>query len=275
MMLALRRSVAAAARVRHASSYANIVSEARGSVGIITLNRPKQLNSLTPALVAEVAQCAAEFDADPAIGAIVLTGEGKAFAAGADIKTMQDKTYMEMYKTRLFGEFDDILAVRKPIIAAVNGFALGGGCELAMSCDFILAADSAVFGQPEIKLGTIPGLGGTQRFTRAIGKARAMELTLTGDMMSAEEACSRGLVARVLPAAELVEDAIKTASKIASYSQPVVAMAKQCVNVAFESSLTEGLKYERMAFYSTFALKDQKIGMKAFVEKAKPEFVHE
>ena len=165
--------------------------------------------------------------------------------------------------------------VKVPIIAAVSGFALGGGCELAMSCDMIIAGDNARFGQPEIKLGTIPGLGGTQRFTRAIGKSRSMELTLTGDMMGAEEACNRGLVSRVVPAAELLDDALKTAAKIASMSQPIVAIAKTCVNVAFESSLAEGLRYERSVFYSTFATEDQKIGMKAFVEKAKAEFKHE
>lgn len=180
------------------------------------------------------------------------------------------------FTATLFGkDFDRFTSVKKPIIAAVNGFCLGGGCELAMCCDFILAADSAKFGQPEIKLGTIPGLGGTQRFTRAIGKSRAMELVLTGDMMSAEEACSRGLVARVVPGEELLEDALKQAGKIASYSQPIVAMAKQCVNASFESSLAEGLRLERMLFYSSFSTKDQKIGMKAFMEKSKPEFVQE
>ena len=172
----------------------------------------------------------------------------------------------------MYKEFDQIATLRKPIIAAVNGFALGGGCELAMACDFILAADTARFGQPEIKLGTIPGLGGTQRFTRAVGKARAMEIILTGDMMTVEEAHSRGLVSRIVPAADLVDDAIKTAAKIASFSQPVVAIAKTCVNTAYESSLAEGIKFERAVFYSTFATEDQTIGMQAFIDKEKPEF---
>jgi enoyl-CoA hydratase/carnithine racemase len=178
------------------------------------------------------------------------------------------------YKTQLYKEFDQIAVLRKPIIAAVNGFALGGGCELAMACDFIIAADTARFGQPEIKLGTIPGLGGTQRFTRAIGKARAMEIVLTGDLITAEEAVARGLVSRAVPAANLVEEAVATATKIASYSQPVVAIAKECINAAFESSLTEGLKLERLAFYSTFATQDQTIGMKAFIDKTEPVFTH-
>ena len=206
-----------------------------------------------------------------------MTGAGeKAFAAGADIKVMSSKSYMDMYKARLYGaEFAKISNVRKPIIAAVNGFCLGGGCELAMSFDFILAADTAKFGQPEIKLGTIPGLGGTQRFTRALGKSRAMELVLTGDMMSADEACTRGLVSRVVPAASLLDDALATAAKIASMSQPIVGMAKDCVNASFESSLAEGLRLERSLFYSTFATKDQKIGMAAFVDKAKAEFKDE
>ena len=179
------------------------------------------------------------------------------------------------YQTRLFSELDQLSAVAKPVIAAVNGFALGGGCELAMACDFILASDKARFGQPEIKLGTIPGLGGTQRFTRALGKARAMELVLTGDMITADEACARGLVSRVVPAGELLEDALATAAKIAAMSEPIVAMAKTCVNVSFETSLAEGLRTERALFYSSFATKDQKIGMKAFVEKAPPAFEHE
>ena len=260
-----------------APSYQSILTETRGKVGLITLNRPKALNALSPDLVNELADAAIAYDADPSIGAIVVTGAGdKAFAAGADIKFMSDKSYMDMYKARVYGaEFDKLASVRKPIIAAVNGFALGGGCELAMSMDLILASDQAKFGQPEIKLGTIPGLGGTQRFTRAIGKSRAMELVLTGDMMSAEEACTCGLVARVVPHADLVDDAVKTASKIASQSQPIVAMAKDLVNASFESSLAEGLRLERALFYSTFATADQKIGMKAFMEKAKPDFKDE
>ncbi|EOD18936.1 enoyl-CoA hydratase [Emiliania huxleyi CCMP1516] len=253
-----------------------ILEERRGPVGLITLNRPKALNALSPTLVRELVQEVKRFDADPEIGAIVVTGSGdKAFAAGADIKAMQPLSYMDMHKARLFGELDELSSVRTPIIAAVNGFALGGGCELAMTCDFILAADTAKFGQPEIKLGTIPGLGGTQRFTRAVGKSRAMELVLTGDQMSAEEARERGLVARVVPAADLLDDALKTAGKIAAQSQPIVAMAKTCVNVAFETSLAEGLRFERAIFYSTFATHDQKAGMAAFAAKEKPNFKNE
>lgn len=259
------------------AAYKEILSERRpGGVGLITLNREKQLNALTPTLTKELVAAAKELDADPKIGAIVVTGSGsKAFAAGADIKTMASLSYMDMYKGQIFSELDDLSKVRKPVIAAVNGFALGGGCELAMACDFILASDTAKFGQPEIKLGTIPGLGGTQRFTRALGKARAMELCLTGGLMGAEEAVARGLASRVVPAAELLDDALATAATIGSMSQPIVAIAKTCVNAAFESSLAEGLRLERQLFYSTFATRDQKLGMKAFVEKAEPAFEHE
>jgi len=260
-----------------APAYTCILTEKKGSVGLITLNRPKALNALSPTLMQEVAAAAAAFDTDDAVGAIVLTGSGdKAFAAGADIKVMAELTYSEMKKGAIFSkEWAALEAVRKPMIAAVNGFALGGGCELAMTCDFILASDTAKFGQPEIKLGTIPGLGGTQRLTRAIGKSRSMELTLTADMMGAEEALSRGLVSRIVPSDQLLEDALATAAKIAGYSQPITAIAKQCVNAAFESSLTEGLKFERQLFYATFATKDRKIGMDAFVSKQPPVFVHE
>jgi len=264
----LRRSLSS-------SADAPVLREVRGAVGLLTLNRPKALNALSPALVASLVEEARALDADAAVGAIVLTGAGdKAFAAGADIKVMQSKSYAEMVETKLFGEMDDLKRLDKPVIAAVNGFALGGGCELAMACDFILAADSARFGQPEIKLGTIPGLGGTQRFARALGKARAMELVLTGDMMSAEEARERGLVARVVPAADLLADALATGEKIAAMSKPIVAMAKRCVNVAFETSLTEGLRFERTEFYASFATEDQKIGMKAFVAKEAPVWKH-
>lgn len=274
------RSTSAWSRMgrRFASTYTNILTEVKnGNVALITMNRPKALNALNPEIVSELAHACVGYDADPSIGAIVVTGAGdKSFVAGADIKVMAEKSYMDMYKPTFLGaEFDKIMGVKKPIIAAVNGFCLGGGCELAMLCDFILAADTAKFGQPEIKLGTIPGLGGTQRFTRAIGKSRAMEMTLTGDMMSAEEACMRGLVARVVPADQLLDDALKQAGKIASMSQPIVAMAKTCINASFESSLAEGLKLERAIFYATFATKDQKIGMKAFMAKEKPEFVNE
>jgi len=267
---------ALAQRGGRALSYSCILSEVKPQgVGLITLNRPKQLNALSPPLVQEVLHAAKAFDADPSVGAIVLTGSGsKAFAAGADIKVMADQSYMDMYKTQLFAELDELAKVKKPIIAAVNGFALGGGCELAMTCDIILAADSARFGQPEITLGTIPGLGGTQRFARAVGKSRAMEIVLTGAMISADEAVARGLASRVVPSAQLLEDAISTAAKIASFSQPIVAMAKDAINTSFETSLTEGLRYERALFYSSFATQDQKIGMKAFVEKVAPDFKH-
>jgi len=275
----MRRSLGGSLRrLCTVASYRNILTDVKpGKVGLITLNRPKALNALSPDLMAELASAVTTFDADPGIGCIVLTGSGdKAFAAGADIKVMQSQSYMDMYKARLYGaEFAALEKARTPIVAAVNGFCLGGGCELAMLCDFILAADTAKFGQPEIKLGTIPGLGGTQRFTRALGKSRAMELVLTGDMMSAEEACTRGLAARVVPAAELLDDALKTAAKIAGMSQPIVQMAKDCVDASFESSLAEGLRLERSLFYSTFATTDQKIGMTAFVEKAKAEFKDE
>jgi enoyl-CoA hydratase/carnithine racemase len=274
-MFASRAARSFAPRVRHCSSFTCITQETRGAVGLITLNRPKALNALSPTLVRELAESATALDNNPDVGAIVITGSGnKAFAAGADIKEMAGQSYMDMFKTQLFKELDQISTVRKPIIAAVNGFALGGGCELAMCCDIILAADTATFGQPEIKLGTIPGLGGTQRFTRAVGKSRAMELVLTGGNMTAQEALTRGLVARVVPAADLLDDALKTAGKIAKHSQPIVAIAKDCVNRAFESSLTEGLRYERSIFYSTFATQDQKIGMKAFVAKEKADFQH-
>lgn len=213
-------------------------------------------------------------DADSEIRAIIITGSEKAFAAGADIKAMQSKTYMDMFTSTdfLFADFDRLAQVKVPIIAAVNGFALGGGCELAMTCDFILAGDSAKFGQPEIKLGTIPGLGGTQRFTRAVGKSRAMEICLTGDMIDAQEALSRGLVSRVVPAASLLDEAIKSANKIAAQSKPITAMAKHLVNKSFETTLAEGLSLERQLFCATFATEDQKIGMAAFVNKEKPAF---
>lgn len=276
MMRCLRSGMRALSTATKAhGAYETILHETRGAVALITLNRPKQLNALSPSLVKELVTCAAAYDADPDVGAIVVTGAGeKAFVAGADIKFMASQTYMDMFKGQLFLELDELSAVRKPVIAAVNGFALGGGCELMMLCDFAVAADTAKFGQPEIKLGTIPGLGGTQRFTRAIGKSRAMELCLTGDLIGAEEAAARGLVSRVVPADQLIEDVVATAAKIAGMSQPIVAMAKECVDVAFESSLAEGLRFERRLFYSSFATADQKIGMKAFVDKATPEWEH-
>jgi len=272
----LLRTPAAHSARRLSSTYSTLLSEVRAAerVGVITLNRPKALNALSPELTRELLACATELDADPGVGAIVLTGSGKAFAAGADIKAMMDKGAFDMFESRLFGELDGLTRLRKPLIAAVNGFCLGGGCELAMTCDFILAAESAKFGQPEIKLGTIPGLGGTQRFTRALGKSRAMELVLTGDMISATEAAERGLAARVLPDDRLLDEAVAQAAKIASYSKPIVEIAKTCVNATFETSLSEGLRLERSLFYATFSSKDQKIGMKAFVEKQPPAFEH-
>ncbi|MES1908886.1 MAG: hypothetical protein MHM6MM_001730 [Cercozoa sp. M6MM] len=244
-------------------------------VSLITLNRPKALNALCDGLMREVTEQLFENDENEEIGATVITGSEKAFAAGADIKEMAPQTYMTAYKKDMLSHWDQVAQARKPVIAAVNGFALGGGCELAMMCDIILVGDRAKFGQPEIKLGTIPGVGGTQRLTRAIGKARAMELILTGDFMDADEAVSRGLAARKLPADKLVDEAVSQASKIASFSQPVVGMAKECVNVAFESSLREGVRFERRVFHSTFATKDQKEGMSAFAEKRPAEFQNE
>jgi enoyl-CoA hydratase len=256
------------------TDYENILVEQRGRVGIITLNRPKTLNALNEALMNEVVDAARSFDADEGVGAIVLTGSERAFAAGADIKEMAKKSYQDVYLGGLFSGWDDFAAVRTPTIAAVAGYALGGGCELAMMCDFILAADTATFGQPEINLGVIPGMGGTQRLTRAIGKAKSMELILTGRTMGAEEAESAGLVARIVPAAELLDDAIATATTIAEKSLPVAYAAKEAVKVALESTLTEGIRFERRAIYGTFALDDQKEGMAAFTEKRPANFQH-
>ena len=241
--------------------------------GLITLNRPKQLNALNDGLMSELGAALQAFDADEGIGCIVITGSEKAFAAGADIGAMATLTYMEAYK----GDFitrnwEALKSVRKPVIAAVAGFALGGGCELAMMCDFIIAADTAKFGQPEIKLGIIPGAGGTQRLPRAIGKAKAMDLVLTGRMMDAAEAERAGLVSRVVPAAELLATALAAAQTICEYSGPSVMMAKECVNRAFEGSLADGIGHERRLFHSLFATEDQKEGMDAFVNKRKPVF---
>ncbi|OPX55603.1 enoyl-CoA hydratase [Oceanospirillum multiglobuliferum] len=257
-------------------SYQNIIAEARGAVGWIQLNRPEALNALSNALVSEVGQAIEQFQADDNIGAMVITGNAKAFAAGADIKDMEGQEFIDLFLAdfpynRRDG-WDSLNTARKPIIAAVAGFALGGGCEMAMACDFILAADTAKFGQPEINIGTMPGAGGTQRLTKAIGKAKAMEMCLTGRMMDAEEAERAGLVSRIIPADQLEEEALKVAGKIAKLSRPTVYMIKEAVNVAFETSLQEGLRFERRAFASTFATADQKEGMKAFVEKRKPEF---
>ena len=260
-------------------SYEHILAEVRGSgerkTGLITLHRPKQLNALNDALMDELGAAMKAFDADAGIGCLVITGSDKAFAAGADIGAMATMNYMDAYK----GDFitrnwETIRTIRKPVIAAVSGFALGGGCELAMMCDFIIAADTARFGQPEIKLGIIPGAGGTQRLPRAIGKAKAMDMVLTGRMMDADEAERAGLVSRVVPAAELLDVALAAAQTICEFSGPSVMMAKECVNRAYEVPLAEGIQFERRMFHSLFATEDQKEGMDAFVKKRKPAFKH-
>jgi enoyl-CoA hydratase len=253
-------------------AYETIKVETRDRVAIVTLNRPDALNALNSTVMTELIDATEGFDRDAGIGAIVLTGSEKAFAAGADIKEMQSLTFVDNYLGDFIGGWDAIARTRKPKIAAVSGYALGGGCELAMLCDFIIAADTAKFGQPEITLGVIPGMGGTQRLTRAVGKAKAMDLCLTGRMMDADEAERSGLVARVVPAAELLDVAIKAAQKIASLPLPAVMMAKETVDRAFESTLSEGLRFERRVFHSLFATEDQKEGMAAFAEKRKPVF---
>jgi enoyl-CoA hydratase len=256
-------------------AYENILVETRGQVGLITLNRPQALNALSAGLVAEMAQALDVFEADDAIGCIIITGSEKAFAAGADIKEMMSKTYMDVYKEDFITKnWERVSTCRKPVIAAVAGFALGGGCELAMMCDFIIAADTAKFGQPEINLGTIPGAGGTQRLTRFVGKSKAMEMCLTARMMDAVEAERSGLVSRVVPAAELLNEAFKAAEKICSLSRPIVMIAKEAVNRAYETTLAEGIRFERRIFHSTFATEDQKEGMSAFAEKRKAAFKH-
>ncbi len=256
-------------------AYENIVVDKRGPVGLITLNRPEALNALCAALVVELGEALDALEADDEIGAIVITGSDKAFAAGADIKEMQPKSFMDVYKKDFITVgWERVAKCRKPVIAAVAGYALGGGCEMAMMCDFILAADNARFGQPEIKLGTIPGAGGTQRLTRFVGKSKAMEMVLTGRMMDAEEAERAGLVSRVIALDELVDEAVKVAKSIAELSGPVVMMAKESVNRAYETTLAEGVLFERRAFHSTFATEDRSEGMAAFVEKRKPQFKH-
>ncbi len=256
-------------------AYENILVETRGNVGLITLNRPKALNALCAALIDELAQALDAFEADDAIGCVVLTGSDRAFAAGADIKEMMDKTYMDAYREDFITEgWERLAETRKPVIAAVAGYALGGGCEIAMMCDMIIAADSAKFGQPEITLGTIPGSGGTQRLTRFVGKSKAMDLCLTGRMMDAEEAERCGLVARLVPADKLLDEALATAEKIAGLSRPIVMMAKEAVNRAYETTLAEGIKFERRVFHATFATEDQKEGMQAFAEKRKAGWKH-
>ena len=252
--------------------YQNILVETHARVGVIRLNRPQRMNALNDALAADLAAALAAFDADPGIGAIVITGNDKAFAAGADIGAMAEWGYQKVYADNYITSWESVKLTRKPVIAAVAGYALGGGCELAMMCDLIIAADSARFGQPEITIGTMPGMGGTQRLPRAVGKAKAMDWCLTGRMIDAAEAERSGLVARVVPGDKLFEEALAAATKIAGYSLPVVLKVKEAVNRAYESSLAEGLLFERREFHSTFALDDQKEGMRAFVEKRKPEF---
>lgn len=255
-------------------NYETILVERKGRTGLITLNRPKALNALNLQVMNEVVEAARELDRDPDIGCLVITGSAKAFAAGADIKEMQPRDYMEMYLSDWFTAWDQLAQLRKPTIAAVSGYALGGGCELAMLCDILLASDTAVFGQPEIKLGVIPGIGGSQRLTRAVGKAKAMDLCLTGRNMDAEEAERAGLVSRIVPADELLTKALETAETVAAMSAPVAMMAKESVNRSFETTLAEGVRFERRLFHATFATHDQKEGMSAFVEKRKPDFKH-
>lgn len=255
-------------------TYETIIVETKGRVGLITLNRPNALNALNNQLICELNAALDAFEADADIGAIVVTGSDKAFAAGADIKEMQPKTYMEVYTGDFIASWERITRCRKPVIAAVAGFALGGGCELAMMCDIIIAADTAKFGQPEIKLGVMPGAGGTQRLTRFVGKSKAMEMCLTGRMMDAAEAERSGLVTRVVPAADLLADALKTADTIASMSLPAVMMTKETISRAYETTLSEGIRFERRLFQSMFATEDQKEGMAAFAEKRKAAFKH-
>lgn len=254
-------------------AYELIIAETRGAVGVITLNRPQAMNALNSQVMRELGEALDGFEADEAIGAVVITGNEKAFAAGADIKEMKDKTFMECYlEDFITSSWERTARCRKPVIAAVAGFALGGGCELAMMCDIILAADNAEFGQPEITIAAIPGAGGTQRLARAVGKAKAMELCLTGRRMKAEEAERAGLVARVVPLAELQGEAMKTAEKIAAMSRPIAMLVKEAINRAFETTLAEGIRFERRMFHAVFATEDQKEGMGAFAEKRKPHF---
>jgi enoyl-CoA hydratase len=255
-------------------AYANIEVETHDDVGLIRLNRPQALNALNSALIDELGAALDEFERDKDIGCMIITGSPKAFAAGADIKEMQAKTYAEAYLGDFIASWERVSRTRKPIIAAVAGFALGGGCELAMMCDIVIAADNAKFGQPEIKLGVMPGVGGTQRLTRFVGKAKAMDMCLTGRMMDAAEAERSGLVTRVVPADQLIDEALKMANTIASMSRPVVMMTKESVNRAYETTLAEGIRFERRVFHSMFALEDQKEGMTAFVEKRSPSFQH-
>ncbi|MDR2239191.1 MAG: enoyl-CoA hydratase [Zoogloeaceae bacterium] len=254
-------------------SYENIIVETRGKVGLITLNRPQALNALNDALVDELGDALCKFEADEAIGAMIITGSEKAFAAGADIVVMSRMSYTDVYNSNFITRnWECVKTCRKPVIAAVAGFALGGGCELAMSCDIIIAAETAKFGQPEVKLGIPPGAGGTQRLPRAVGKAKAMDLCLTTRMMDAAEAERAGLVSRVTPADKLLDEALAAANTIAGFSLPVVMMIKECVNRAYEAPLAEGILFERRAFHAAFALADKQEGMAAFIEKRKPDF---
>ncbi|XP_043218782.1 enoyl-CoA hydratase, mitochondrial-like [Amphibalanus amphitrite] len=273
----LTASVSAARRLASSAppAYEHIIVSQRGDGGRVTLiqlNRPKSLNALCSPLMSELLEAVTAAERDPAVGAVVLTGSDKAFAAGADIKEMQDKKFADVYRGRFLAFWGGVADCSKPVIAAVNGYALGGGCELAMMCDIIYAGEKARFGQPEIALGTIPGAGGTQRLTRAVGKSKAMEMCLTGDMIDAQTAERAGLVSRVVPVGELVDAAIQAADKIASHSQLTVAMCKEAVNAAYETTLQEGLHFEKRLFHTTFATDDRREGMTAFVEKRKPKF---
>ncbi|WAZ26354.1 enoyl-CoA hydratase [Streptomyces cinnabarinus] len=256
------------------TSYETILVERKGRTALITLNRPRALNALNLQVMHEIVAATEALDRDHEVGCIVLTGSDRAFAAGADIKEMRPRDYMDMYLSDWFTAWDRIGGLRTPTVAAVAGYALGGGCELAMLCDILLAADTAVFGQPEIKLGVIPGIGGSQRLTRAVGKAKAMELCLTGRTMDAAEAERAGLVSRVVPADRLLAEALAVAETVAGMSKPVAMMAKEAVDRAFETSLTEGVRFERRLFHAVFATADQKEGMAAFVEKRPPTFTH-
>ncbi len=256
------------------TEYANILVEQQGRVGLVTLNRPSALNALNKATIEELVAAVTAMDSDPGVGAVVITGSGKAFAAGADIKEMADQSYMDMYLADWFRGWEDFARLRIPTIAAVSGFALGGGCELAMMCDLIIAGDNAKFGQPEINLGVLPGMGGSQRLTRAVGKAKAMDMILTGRFIDAEEADRCGLVSRVVPAADVVSEALTVAGVIAGKSKPAAMAAVEAVNAAFETGLAQGVQFERRLFHSLFATEDQKEGMAAFTEKRQPEFKH-
>ena len=256
------------------TEYANILVEQQGRVGLVTLNRPSALNALNKATMEELVAAVTVMDSDPGVGAVVITGSGKAFAAGADIKEMADQGYMDMYLADWFRGWEDFARLRIPTVAAVSGFALGGGCELAMMCHLIIAGDNAKFGQPEINLGVLPGMGGSQRLTRAVGKAKAMDMILTGRFIDADEADRCGLVSRVVPAADVVSEALAAAEVIAGKSKPAAMAAVEAVNAAFETGLAQGVQFERRLFHSLFATEDQKEGMAAFTEKRQPEFKH-